>query len=258
MSMNWGTNERARERILLYGLQGCGKSTAVLSIAKLVPDRTIHVLDTEGDVYDRLLVGSDITNIKSHGVLPDDWDSQIAAAKEISEEIGEDDWFVIDSISPTWPAVTSWYVDRVFDQNVEDYFLAAREAAKGGNPLDGWKDYSVINKQYGAFYNLMLRASMSKRCHLLWTAEAAEIRDDAPRDKQLLYRGIGYEPSGQKRIGYVPHTIIWLRQDRGSWGWQTVKDQGVRGGVEGELTDFGRQYLGGVAGWRPMASNHQA
>lgn len=249
--MNWGTTERARERILLYGLPGAGKSEAVLSIARLVPHRRVFVIDTEVDVYDRLLAGTGIENVVNYGVLPDDWESQIETVRQVGQEIGEDDWFVIDSISPTWPAVTSWFVQKVFDRSIEDYFMSAREAATKGNPLDGWRDYSVINKQYAALYNEVLKASGSKRCHVLWTAEAEEVRDDAPRDKLLLYRGVGYEPRGQKRLGHIPHTILWLRKDRSGWGWQTVKDQG-RGDVEGELTDFARQYLGGMAGWRPV------
>lgn len=252
--MIWETSETAPERILLMGPAGSGKSNAVMDIAEMVKG-TVHVLDTELDVYQRLNKTRQI-DMDIVGVLPDDWLTMAETVKGWSKTVGKGDWVVCDSMTPTWDAVANWFAEDVLGSSLADLALATRKEQTGGEKnlklLDGWRDYQVINKLYGSFYNDFLKCT-SRGAHVLWTSEVKTIPDEAPRETRALFGKMGMMPKGQGRMSHIPHTIIAMRRTRACWEMETVKDQ-ERGEVDGEVTNFGKQYLAGVAGWQVSAS----
>jgi hypothetical protein len=148
------------------------------------------------------------------------------------------------------------FVNKIHGKDIEDFFLAARKAmgtAKNLQPLEGWKDYTVINKMYQKVYNLIYKAP----CHVLLTAEATSVSNDTDsREIRDMFGRIGQRPKGQKRLPFVPHTVLYLKKSgRDSYVYTTVKDRQREDQVDAELSDFAKDYLWAVAGWRPRRAS---
>ena len=202
------SNEKATERLLLMGAAGAGKSRAVLSIAGMVKGK-VWVLDTELDTYDRMLKGKEELDVETFGVLPDDWEGMKAGVKKIAEGVGKGDWVVVDSMTPTWSAVQNWFVERVFGDEMGDYFMRVREEKKEAKSLavlEGWVDWSVINAQYAGFVNSMLKC-VGKGANLLWTAEVDVLGDADDR----MWGKAGVKPRELRK------SIPWGRGQCGNW-----------------------------------------
>lgn len=83
------------------------------------------------------------------------------------------------------------------------------------------------------------------------TAEQAAIDKNDDKEVKAAFGAYGVKPKGQKRLGHVPMTVLWLTKSRvGAWAMTTIKDRG-RTEVEDEpLTNFAKDYLMEVAGWK--------
>jgi hypothetical protein len=242
-----------RERLMLMGATGSGKSQAAISIAKMT-DNPMYVIDTEWDNYERLAYGADdLDNLVIYPCMPDDWTAQRDALNEIMDRLKRDDWLVVDSTTPTWQAVQTWFGDLVMGDNLENLMLKARQELSDGsnvNPYDGWTDWSVINAQYAAFSRKFFKANQ-KGAHVLLTAELDVLQDDADRAVRAEYGKWGAKPKGQKRLPYIPHDLLFMRRLKSGWEMDTVKARGERAEVDSlKLVDFAKQYLMGVAGWK--------
>lgn len=283
------TNGRSRERILLYGLEGTGKSLAALDIASRVGPSRVFIIDND-NAWDRMLEGQTLAgedvelaeewrwdadaNRGKGGWVEDDewvveggnvvvyhtqgWVGNTSAIEEIRGAAGRDDWCVIDSGSALWSDVQAWFTEQVFDSSMEDYFLQVRMEkaraqtdAKSLGALDGWVDWPVINAQYKA---KVMEFLVNPPCHLLVTAEQEDVKaDDTDKETRALYSADLVKPRGQKRLGHNMQTILRLRRDRAMRFYvTTLKDRGARGELANEeVTDegFATWYLEGVAGW---------
>lgn len=285
---------RSKERILVYGMEGVGKSLAALDIASRIgPGATLYVIDND-NAWDRMLEGQTVAGetvgVKDEyrwnpsagrggGWEQDDrwivasgnvvvyhaagWIANIAAIAEITREAGPDDWCCIDSGSALWDDVQAWFTESVFDSSMADYFMQVRmekakaaKEAKALGALDGWVDWPVINAQYkGA----VMKFLVTPPCHLIVTAEQADVnKEDQDKETRALYGGEQVKPRGQKRIGHNVQTVLRLgRQRNGTFVVTTVKDRGGREKMEMEdVTDrgFGEWYLEAVAGWTSTPS----
>lgn len=249
-----------RERILGFGVAGTGKSHALLTIARKCPDNTFHVLDNDL-AYERLLATdfTDLANVRVYNVLgegAEGWEEHLSVAREIVGTMDRDDWAVIDSTSPTWSVVQEWFTERVFSQDIADYFLQVRmqkqeskEKKKSLGALEGWYDWPVINKEYRKLQNLIINCPG----HIYCTAELQAISsDDNDKDVKGIFGPYGVKPVGQKRMGHLFQTVVMFGKNRaGEYSMTTVKDRG-REEMEGrEVEDFARDYLMRVAGWKP-------
>ena len=257
--MNLKPKGNARERILLYGGAKVGKTSAYLSIARKCPNSTIHVLDSDL-AMERMVEGhSDLANVRVHDV--DTWTDYVESAKTAvaamptytidtpnGPKTVSDDWLVVDFLSGAWDAVQTWYIDKKFGKAPEDYFTAHAIAAKKGNPLDGDKDWSVINKNHKAFMNILLRSPG----HVLGTATAKALGDRDDVQLQTMFQVVGQRPEGQKGLAHAFHTIILLSKNRaGEHQMTTVGDRERRLVSNAPLSDFAMNYLVPIAGWRP-------
>lgn len=224
-----------RERILLFGVQGVGKSEAVLSIAKRCSPSPIHVIDTEM-AYSALL--TDETNVVYHPVLLDDWVELmqgVAAARKVATK---DSWLVIDSMSSSWDAIQAHALDNDWT-----------DKERGG------VDWLRINREHIKLY----RAILSWPGHVLMTARSKELALPKPSGKggeskqvMTVFGMYGVKPAGQKDIGHIPpHTVILLTKSRvGEFQMTTVKDR-KRKEVENQpVRDFARDYLMKLGGWK--------
>lgn len=254
---------RPRERILVFGTAGTGKSTGILEVARKCPTDTFYVADSELTNYDRLLATA-FTDLDNVQVTPvSEWTEWVEFVAKTNSVMGPDDWQVVDMMTPTWDAVQSWFIDQVHGVDIEEFFIEKRkamqkirDAAKPGqqtpkgfsaiNGEDG--DWQVINKQMFRLYNEMLKCPG----HTYWCAEQDKIGKDDDKEVKAAYGAYGIKPKGQKKLPHVPATSIWLTKSRvGNWAMTTIKDRG-RVEVEDEpLENFARDYLMKIAGWRP-------
>lgn len=264
---------RSRERILLFGMEGVGKSLAALDIAAAVAPSRVFVIDND-NAWDRMLEGPTLDGEevkvftewrwetreergKIIGELVEDrswaddegtmvvlhvegWEGNLAAIDFVRREVDKNDWVVVDSGSALWDDVKDWYTSTIWDKSLDDYFLqvrlekeAAKKDAKSLGALDGWVDWPVINAQYK---QKVMKFLVNPPCHLLVTAEQADAGGDDDKETRALYGKLSVKPRAQKRIGHNMQTVLNLRRDRGGdYYVTTVKDRGGREIWENEL-----------------------
>lgn len=253
--MKLEAKHKTPERILLYGDPGSGKSRAAVDVARAATGRVL-VLDTDYssswfrsiDAHPEL---ADTVEVWQVG--PDDWAGQIRAVTEMTKQAGGGDWVVIDSITPTWLAVRTLYIQRRYGDDFFDFFATGKDKQMS----DADMNWNAINSEYSRLY----RAVFGSPAHVLLTAEADAMTTATQSGKQVAqdrgikthYQTIGWKPKGQKTLAYTPHTVIWLNKDRvGGYYMTTAKDR-ERTEIEArEVKDFSRDYLMRVAGWRPV------
>lgn len=247
-----------RERIITFGLAGTGKSNAILTVARKCPDVTFYVADNDMS-YDRLLATefTDVKNVDVRDIDQEDWKEHLEVIGGIQREMKRDDWLVIDSTTPTWQAVQGWFTETLFDKGIDEYFIEVRKMKASGKEggkdktlgaFEGFMDWPVINKQYAKFHRLIMRCPG----HLYCTAELANVsqKDD---DKQTIntYGAYGVKPAGQKRIPHLFQTSILFSKNRvGEWFFTTIKDRGRPEQENAPMTDFAKDYMMDVAGWK--------
>lgn len=244
------------ERILIMGPFGSGKTTNWLNVAKWShatgsPAR-FFAIDTDNALeafldsgqYAHLDVrrGGNIEWVSAY-----EWPEYDQALNSFGSKIGPNDWLIIDFITPAWEAVQSWYVSEIFKQDSADFFLEARKAMKGGNPLDGWKDWQYINKLYKAWMDRLIHRTGG---HKLFTAQVASIRETDDRAVKAMFGAYGVRPAGQKQLGYQVHTILLTQVTRqGDIQMTTVKDRERTPMVDVPINEFTIDYLVNYAGW---------
>jgi hypothetical protein len=253
-----------RERVLLYGRSGSGKSSAWLSLASWAEDTdtalTIHLGDTD-HAYDAV---ADIPEISSHVSCTDldvnEYPQWLEWAKETRVKVSRDDWVVVDMIDKAWlGAQTHFWYQMSNGDPLADVYLRNQKAidSKGedGEYMGGshGANWGIINKYYGAFFQQVV----SMPCHVMCIAPAAQIRDDSKPEEKNQWK-IGWKPQGQKDLPHGFHTVLFAAEtaDRG-WVYTSIRERGPIGRVgrrmlKGErVEDFVVTYLMGVAGWRP-------
>lgn len=173
------------------------------------------------------------------------------------------DWVVVDKSNNAWSTVQSYFVGEVFGEDTGEYFLevrkklwAAGDIGKSGKKatstvlegLDGWKDWSVINKLYDDWINPIV---YRVRCHVYATADVDSLGKEE-KDPEILsmFGDLRIKPAGQKKIGGQMHTILLLLPGNDRWLVTTLKDRSGRIYFKKTpLTDLYTQYLFAKAGW---------
>ncbi len=249
-----------RERLLIYGSYGTGKSKAVLDIAALLQatstPSTIRILSTD-DGPPRMLEGgySSLSNVKVYDCVGfDDFDVIRRSAKSIADDSRPNDWAVIDMANHVWDAAQSYFSERAFGKSVDEYFLemraqlAAKQAAnpktKNENPFDGWKDWPVIKKLYNAVISDVMFGS---KCNVIMICGEKKAMDDEDGD----YQFVGQVPEGEKHLSHLVHTVIrFTRSKMGVYSMTTIKDREREQMQLLPISNFATQYLIGIAGWK--------
>lgn len=234
------------ERILAYGSEGTGKSTAYLSIAAAQPTSQFHVLNSD-EALARMLYARDLPNVHVRQV--ETWQDYVENTKEVIASLTPADWLVIDLLDPAWAAAHAYYVEVKFKKEVPDFYMDFAVANKKGNPLQGDTDWAQINRVWFAYANML------KRCPANIFACAAEKatgeRDNAETITE--YGHLGAKPAGQKQVGHLFHTTLRFHRKKrtGERLLTTAKDRERRELRDVKFEDFAKAYLLPVAGWRP-------
>lgn len=249
---------KAKERILLFGREGTGKTYAWCTIANW-----LRRTDTPGHFY---AIDTDMAVGRMADAWPDfesnvtwgdaaDWpdygkllDSYIASGTE-------HDWLVVDLIDKAWDAVQNYFIEQVHGKAADEWFLEFRSAGKSGHPLAGefGINWSVINKLYSAWIGRVLRFPG----HVLCCAPADTLqgvtgqgagRSD-PEAIEIFGR-LGVKPKGQKSLGHQFHTILLMTTKRDGWACTTAKDRSRERLTNSPMSDFVLNYLVPVGGWQ--------
>lgn len=255
MSPTYSPTLNSRERILIMGGPGAGKSYSAYQVARRVLEAGHDVWAFDNDFsFERMkeldppVLGEGAT-IVHYELQPDEWSELMSGLEYAIEKADRDDLLIVDSMTPTWQAAQEFFTDQIFEKGIDEYFLDARKNLTGNklDTYDGWKDWSVINKIYGKLYRLLNRFPG----HVILTAEAEPLGPDADKDLKALLGPVRVKPRGQKALAHRVNTVVYVMQNRdGSREMRVAKDRGREIDVEGEpLDDFFRSYFVGRAGW---------
>ena len=249
---------RFKERILLFGGGGSGKSETVLNIASHVQGE-FYIYDNDTSFnYNRALQTTyqdldDTGRVHVYEATDNTWEDCLVQLTDMVGAADPDtDWLVIDSITPTWGWVQNWYQEQVHGQDLARHMIQLkREYAddqRGYNAaVTNDMNWPVVKKEYEKLYRVM----QQWKGHLIITAEAKGLGRDADDDMKMLYGHLGMKPSGEGRLHHIASTNLLLTHPgQGEWKVTTVKDRN-REELDGVVVeDFGKDYLMDVAGWK--------
>jgi len=242
-----------KESILLFGGGGAGKTTAVLSIARAVEGK-VWVIDNDiSFAYERALATdfSDLDNVEVVEVDAE-WEECVDALERVIEEADpERDWIVFDPFSETWSYVQDWMSSQVHGADIAGHMVKLRSESDDikafNKELSEAMNWPIINRTYTA---KMYRNLRRWKGHLILVAEAAQTTRNDDEEARELFGGLGLKPAGQKRMHHVCSTnILITKHGHGVHKMTTAKDRNREEQEKVEFSDFGVDYLFGVAGW---------
>jgi hypothetical protein len=248
------------ERLLFFGVQGTGKSKAVLDIARQCPAATFRVVDTDYSQSFRRaleLEYTDLRNVIYEWVDQEEFEEMADCIATYADETQEGDWCVVDSMTPSWNGVQGYFIEQVHGDDDAGYFLHVRKEIERLNreqkslgALEGWMDWPVINKMYRRKIIRPLRVCQG---HVILTAELSKVSDEDDKEVRNLFGPYGVKPAGQKSLGHFPSSVFMLTKPRAErYEITTIKDR-QRPEFEGdELTNFFNDYLKPIAKFKPV------
>ncbi len=190
-------------------------------------------------------------------ILEPEWQATIDwLADTVREADPEHDWIVLDSISPTWEFVQSWYSQQVHGSDLAEMMVRVRResanmAAFNAN-IVGEMTWPLIKREYSA---KLYRPLQKWRGHLILTAQAKDLgkRDREDDTLSLLYGHIGFKPTGEGQLHHVASTNLFLDHPKhGVFRFTTVKDRNREEVDKQTYDDFAVDYLQEIAGWEPV------
>lgn len=251
-----------REKIVLYGDRGSGKSSTYISLADWMErthsDRRVWLVDSDGG-WDANRAEDGSLDPYIHPIVVDrdsfgGNDGWLAQVKKIRREIHADDWLVVDLQTHAWDGAQRYYWgEKTGNDSLAELWLRNRPQDVSGDHGTNW---GVINKFYGEWTAYISNLP----CHKLFLASAADIREwSDDLNTRNFYGKVGMRMEGQKDLKGEGHTVLYAFEANGKYRFTTVKERGPIGRakrrllVNEEVTDTGfvPGYLVKVAGWRP-------
>ena len=266
--MSLHPTQRAREKILLAGPWGSGKSYA--------RNRLIHTLNASGSTATVRILDTDDTKDRAWDAYGDafmerveweyvnsyeDWKD---GAEKFAKDTGPDDWIVPDRIDLLWEASQQYFIRQVYGVDAGDFFMefaiANKDNARSpGSPLAGahGQKWDIIKRQYAEVISQLLfpptnvkGRSYGHKGHVLACANAKDVNSEQDDEQTVgTYQRFGVKPAGEKNLPTLFHSVLLLKPGP-PWVLNTgrVGLGGVLwvGGVAG---DFVFDYLMNVGGW---------
>lgn len=247
-----------KERFLLFGPGGGGKSTAVLDMARHIPTSKFWISDTDYSASYQRLLETEFTDVRDNGNVVvqeiSEWTDFDAFIQRVIKE-GDDtkDFYVQDTVSWCWQEVQSYYNDLVYGDDIADHMVKLRASVKDASEFMAAQavegNWQIINKIYQRKF---LSRFHKWHGHAVLVAEAEETTKKDSQDEVALYGSHGMKPRGQKLLHHITHTIILMDSPRiNNWRMTVVKDRGRQRVEKVKIEEgFAMDYLRGVAGWK--------
>jgi hypothetical protein len=251
-----------RERLLIYGEGGVGKTTACLSVARQMATGHMFVVDNDDSYAWQRALETDyrdcIDRVTVRESNPRWEDATTAIAEMIDKGSTRDDvrdcWLVIDSASPLWDAVQRFTTEAITGTDraafLAELRASAADASEMSKQLMDQVPWHIVKSEYAERVNIPVRQWPG---HLILTAETKRPgRGDLQKPELASwYQHLGAMPAGETRIHYVTSSTLYLsKPTRGQYRVTTVKDRN-RNEVEGlDIDDFAVSYLRDIAGWK--------
>lgn len=269
-----------RERVMVFGSWGAGKSYAHLTIARLyqrrgMPNR-FFILDTEDAIEAMLSEFEDLNNIDVFP-LPQvvGYPEYKRVVDEVISKAGAGDWVVIDSLTPFWFVCQEHYSNEVYKMDLDEYLLEMRKQKEGlkelrGDELKdarkkvdqkayggfgGYEDWQYIKKMHHGLIMPLIHGDKGRAAtwHVFATAYETKMQKEDQETKENLdaFKIFGKRPEGEKHNPHHFHTIQRF-SERGGERFMTTamgKDRGRDKQDDVRFTDWAYQYLVRVAKW---------
>lgn len=254
-----------RERILVYGGAGMGKTHDWFNIAKHTPDHVqFHVLDSDMTVR-VFLAGETFGDLRDriHVYEVFEWQDVREAVDKLVDKrgnspLGEDDWLVFDRLDPYYDWAQAFISTEGRDMDPEDVWLQhvkdhqEKNGKVSATPYDPNTDWKAIKATYQRVQRAILRcpghvfgAAAEKSVHGQYDGKAIHEKYDIA--------GL-MKPDGEKQTPHLFHTELH-RSPRHRL--TAVKER-----VEGRellqrvtIEDFAKEYLLKRGGWLPVSSS---
>jgi hypothetical protein len=246
------------ERILSFGPQGSGKTTAYLEIAKFLKlsgsDAVVYIGDTDFSIP-RMLTDK-FAGLGNLQLMPMYTWPEYESFQATVMKARPQDWICIDFIGSAWQAVQDHFTAEVFNKRIGDYFLSIRKQLasdeKSLGAFEGWTDWQVINALYRQWVTPLL---FQTHANIYATAKSDQLSSDRKPTEDAttrqLFAGYNVKPVGQKDLPFQFHTLLLTGRDaRGNFTLNTIKDR-EREELRGALvTNFVTDYLVKIGGWK--------
>lgn len=276
-----------RERILVFGAAGVGKSTLWIAIMdhyhRIKSKRKFWIIDSDNAIEAIGLEGGKFDYLMPMvaGIWhPETFEAWKEPIETVREKAHPQDWVIADLINSTWDEMPDWWMAEVYGDDSWSYWVqtrkeivAAEEAGRKGHEKQfggtAGVDWNMIKKTYrGSIERPLIKYAP---CHIICLAEEQEIDERHDKDglKAHYARTSGIRPRGEKQSDHRYHTImrmtrsisktgrsvtareLTVHKDRGGREdkWEEIGGRGLTIPVTGELT-FVRDYLIKVGGWK--------
>lgn len=232
---------RAKERIMLYGDTGAGKSYSWLTIAHLAhltkSDAQFWVLDSDQEVelaiqpgfeFEHLANRIHVFDVPKSGDGVPEW---LKASKTVRKNAGPNDWIIIDRLSVLWSILPSWWIEEVYQENELDYWATMRrislgkeEGKKGFGGMAEAVDWQKIKSVRASIENPLV----ASRSHLLVTCDEKTVVEHFDRDgsERAKYEVVdNFKPGGDKESVKAYHSLYRLKRVAGVSELHMVRDR---------------------------------
>lgn len=258
--MGYVPPSRSPERIMLYGDAGSHKTSAILDIAKRLPNANFYIVECDWTPSVDLMLEmmpkyAGMTNVQTLSVFPDDYDGQLEALKWATAQAQRGDWVAFDSFTHTWEASQTKYIELMFpDDDADAFYMRKRaeniDADKDGGNLDGRQDWPRIKSWHDKLY----REISKTPAHFIATYEQTAMsveRVKGTREEKALFSREQFIPKGRKQFGHVYRTIAHLEVDPRTdvATYTTLKDRTRQAQQDHANGDWFRDFMVAVGGW---------
>lgn len=268
--MSLHPTQRAREKILLAGPWGSGKSYArnrlIHTLNATGSDAMVYVLDTDDtkdrawDAYgDKFMERVEWRYVNAY----EDWKS---AADDFAAKMTKDDWMVVDRVDLLWQSCQDYYVRKVYGVDSGDFYLEfaianVNNARAGGSPLAGahGQKWDHIKRQYAEVVAQLIfpRTTLAggktygHPGHVLACSNVKDVNSEQDDEQTVnIYQRFGVKPAGEKNLPTQFHSVLMMGAGP-PWVMNTAREREGREYVVGmEMQDWVLNYLVGTAGWR--------
>ena len=196
-----------RERILLMGPPGSGKSHQLIKTLQGIREQAIDIaiIDLE-DKLEATLLGLKEPLPKNFFICTS-WEEYRNAINSLSIKDGS--WILVDRVDLSWSFVQRWFTQQKYNEELSERLVEVSKGMKRASmfvPRFDQGSWQVVNE---AYESTMLKLLYKTRCNIVLTAGIRATEEGNPLD---VFGSLGVAPRGQKELPHQPHSVFLLHQ----------------------------------------------